>query len=202
MRGAVALIRSVVFRGPKAYAKALDRDESLALMPLSMAAAMLGVEVATVQGYIRRGLLREIVIGESRDWIGLSTTEVKAMRLSKLNEVRRLATLARPILLGAARDRTTVEYGAELMEPLGLDHRHTRDRDLIGKALGSISRRTYNKNNTERKCMLTVLAVRKDSGMPNSVFFELAKELGAMPQAMSEDRFFRHHKKTVFGIYG
>lgn len=191
------MIHSVVFRGPKAYAKALATDQSLALMPVSMAAAMLGVEVATVQGYVRRGLLREIVIGEGRDWVGLSTTEVKAMRLLKLSEVRRLATLARPILLGAARDRTTVEYGVDLMEPLGLDHRHTRDRDLIGKALGSISRKTYSRH----KCMLTVLAVRKDSGMPNSVFFELAKTLGAMPKAMSQDRFFWRHKQAVFGIY-
>ena len=188
---------TVMLPGPRAYSQGLARNRKLAMIPVSMAAALLEVEVATVQGYIRRGLLEEIVVGPGRAWVGVSADGVRAMRLGKLRQIRGLAKVAEPILLQAAKARTTIEYGADLMKPLGLDHQYARDRDMIGKVLGSISTRTYRRDNR----LLSVLAVRKDTGMPNTVFFDLARDLGAMSRTKTDEHFFRHEKKAVFDAY-
>lgn len=188
---------SIKFPGPKKYSQAQARDKALAMIPISMAAALLEVEVSTVQGYVRRGVLPEIVVGHEREWVGVPADRVRAMRLQKLQKVRRLVELAEPILCDAAEKGVLVEYGSGLMEPLGLDHTHSRDRDLIGRVLGDISTKTYYKEGR----LLSVLAVRKDTGMPNDQFFGLAKELGAMPGAMQNGRFFLREKKAVFRAY-
>lgn len=190
--------QTIPFPGPKSYTQQLARDPSLSMMPMSMAAALLDVEVATVQGYVRRGKLVEIVVGNSRDWVGVSATSVRAMRLDKLRPMRSLAQLAEPLLLRAAKQRTTIEYGAGLMVPLGLNPQHSRDRDLLGKSLGHISTRSYKHD----RVLLSALAVRKDSGMPNTQFFDLARYLGAMPQGMSEERFLQRATLAVFAKHG
>jgi hypothetical protein len=168
------------------------------MMPVSMAAALLEVEVATVQGYIRRGILKEIVVGNDRKWIAVSASDVRAMRLKKLRQIRNLASPAEQILLEAAAKQTTIEYGADLMEPLGLHHEYARDRDLIGKALGRVSTNSYK---TDAR-MLSVLAVRKDTGRPNAAFFRLAEYLGAKRIATSDERFFLRERRAVIEAYG
>jgi hypothetical protein len=189
---------TVKFPGPRSYTAALAMSPNFAMIPHSMAAALLDVEVSTVQGYIRRGMLQEVVIGPDRRWVGVLARDVKSLLVKKSRDVVRVAKLIKPILLDAAKNHTTVEYAAALMAPIGLDHTHSRDRDLIGKALGRVSTKTHK---TDER-LLSVLAVRKDTGMPNSAFFGLAKDLGSMSETMSEDVFFRRERKAVFAAYG
>lgn len=188
------------FATPRKYLLALNDDPGLAMVPYSFAAHVFDVKVPTVQGYVRDGILREVVIGKDREWVGLLAADVSAERKRRRDAVMLHVPKARKILKRAARRGEVVEYGEDLMKPLGLNHAHAHDRDLIGKVLGQISTQTYRKDRPRH--MLSVLAVRKTTGLPNEAFFGLARHLGALEEGADEEKFFRLEKRAVFRAYG
>jgi hypothetical protein len=189
--------QEIRFPGPKKYLKALGDDPGLAIVPYSMAAKAFGVTVPTVQSYVRRGRIREIIVGK-RTWVGLAAMDVTAEGKRKDHEIASRVPGCRKILQSAARRGRTFEYADEIMEPLGLDHTISRDRHVIGHVLGRISTRTFREDGR----MLSVLAVLKETERPNKAFFELARELGAIRPGESDEDFFQRELKAVIKHYG
>ena len=83
------------------------------------------------------------------------------------------------------------------MEPFGLNHESSKDREMLGKVLGTISEKTWE----EQKIMLSVMAVRKYGGVPNDAFFSLARRLGAMRANENSEQFFRKQVRKVIAAY-
>lgn len=188
---------SQAFRNAKTYSKALADNSSLAIIPFSMAAELLEVEVSTVQGYVRRGTLSEISVGPKRRWVGVLASEIRQKRRVRAKLLRDLIKIAEPILVQAAKDQKTLEYNADLMIALDLKHSHAQDRDMLGKVLGELSKSSNKSDN----CMISVVAVRKKDAKPNKAFFALARSLNVLAATGDENQFFKEHKETVYKKY-
>ena len=67
----------------------------------------------------------------------------------------------------------------------------------MGGVLEPISKESYDK----KKVLLSVLVVRKDSGLPGDEFFEQARRWGAMKEDELPQRFFRQELERVYKAY-
>ena len=97
------------------------------------------------------------------------------------------------ILIHQARTKKTTYYW-ELCKKIK-SFQMMPDEELLHEILGEISTASYKAN----KGLLSVFAVKKDSGMPGKGFFSMAKELGC--QIVTRKQFFKDQIDLVHDQY-
>jgi hypothetical protein len=167
-----------------------------AAVPIPIAAQHLGRTENTVRTMLRDGRLSGV---EIPDAAGKKVTLVTiASLLAYTDKQERTMTRSietvRTILLQDPRLHTY----REIMEPIGLDHHRSSDRDMISRVLAGVSRQSYD----DDWLMLSVLVVAKDTNRPSPGFFALARELTLQRDDESDEQFFRRHCAEVLAHYG
>jgi hypothetical protein len=186
------------FDSVEQYTTEAATNLGLSIVTIPIAADFLGLQVSTVRQYLRSGKLLEVDIqGENQMWstVGLqSLLDFKRERDSSINSL--VSLIERKLIHQAKVVRATAPYDS-FMEPFGLNHESSKDRELLGKVLGTISEKTWEK----QEILLSVMAVRKNGGMPNDAFFSLARRLGVMSANENPEQFFRKQVRRVIAAY-
>lgn len=179
------------FDDAREWLKADSRREPVSIMPKKLAAEVLGISFAAVSDAVRKGALRSVLIGE-KTYLSAPSVYARLHRdITQSEEVHdQLAVLA--------AKRRTIFYG-KFMEGLGLSSQSPADRNRIGVLLGDVSRRSMK----ERRVMLSAIVHRKSAEptIPNSSFFELARELGKKVPRGEERKFLDREMKRVWDAY-
>ncbi len=187
----------MVFKTVEAYVEALRTDPGLTMIPLGLVAELKGISRSAISEQIKSGSLEGIIVkGRRKTWRGVRPEALFAQELRTQQEaVERRAKLA-AALETAATARHTATY-AEIMEPVGMAAKNPRQRAEIGALLSEASKRSY----AEHGFLLGALAVQKASGLPNGLFFQLARELGALAADGDEAAFWREQCDKAFAHY-
>lgn len=170
-----------------------------AAIGIPAAAALLDREEATVRRMIADGRLDAVSVADEE---GRARTYVLVVPLHEMLRARdqeradQIDTLTAS-LEDAARKEEAASYG-ELMAEIGLHWRQPSHRKRTGVLLAQISKRSRK----DRGCLLSVLAVRKNTGRPNDQFFELAAEMGLLDEDDDRDDFLAEQRRLVFARYG
>ena len=154
------------------------------LVPISIAAAALGIEQTTVRSHIRQGKLNEVVVDCDGLLVkGVSLGSIQETLTERETKVQNLADEVEPLIWH--RGAVPIEYG-ELMSMVGMSSNNPHHRDMIGRALGRLSEQSKESHDF----LISALVVLKGSGRPNDIFFTLAEELGQKKRSMSNERFW------------
>ena len=161
------------------------------MVPVSVAAAALGYEQTTIRAHIRQGKLREVAI----DCDGLV---VKGVAIGSIQDVLKaredaVASLAEELHQYLwHRGAQPIEYG-ELMPLVSMSSNNPHHRDMIGRALGYMSKESQ----LSHGFMISALVVLKATGRPNDSFFHYAEIIGAKPAKKSNERFWKEDMARI-----
>jgi hypothetical protein len=196
------MLKPKKFESIQAYAMAASTSLEAVMVSIPMAAAYLDLKVSTVRQYLAAGKLQSVQIDAPDDdggWEAVGLPSLVAFAAARDKEVNDNLGPVTKMLLAQAKEHETAPY-ARYMAPLGLKTEHTHDRAVIGRVLGAISERSW--EDPDQKVMLSVLAVGKNTRRPNTAFFDLARDLGAMKKGESDEEFFKRMLKRVFKLLG
>jgi|GEM_PF-3911987 hypothetical protein len=179
---------TIAFDTPGQYAQALVAGTVGGLVPITVAAAILGVNRTRLMTKAKDGALTLIEIGHAEKTVrGVTPESLTALAKARREKHERLEavtpeTLRRQIETGLlangfAENGKCLEYGAGIMKPLGLDHRRTQDRERIGTALEALSEVSW--NDPDCAALLSAVVVNKsgkNKGRPSESFWDLAEK--------------------------
>ncbi|SKA96721.1 hypothetical protein SAMN02745704_02764 [Paucidesulfovibrio gracilis DSM 16080] len=185
----------------EAYIEKCYKDaQKFAAVPVGVAADYLGITREAVSERIRKGNLHAITVkGKERNWRLVLVSALYRTQQKGEDMVSKNTERVRELLEEAARQQKVVFYG-KLMDEIGLTYKNPKHRKIIGSILGLISEDTY----ADRGLgfMLSAIAVRKNSGLPNESFFELACSLKAKEKGKDDKQFWRNQRKRIFNHFG
>jgi hypothetical protein len=92
----------------------------------------------------------------------------------------------------------TLTYGA-VMRPLGMSWRNPRDRQMIGRLLGVMSKESA--TDRKRGFMVSAVVVRKVTGEPGPGFYDLARELDLLDDDDDKEVFWKEQLKAARNFY-
>lgn len=162
-------------------------------VPVPIAAAAMGVQPTTVRAYVRSGVLSEVTITSGDEvWRGITLGSLYGELQRRQEKIDEIVDEIRPFLL--ERGPQLIEYG-ELMELVGLSWRKPNDRDLIGKALGELSKQTL--ENPDMKFLISANVVSKNTQRPNSSLYYYGGILGAVEDDESEEEFWQRQMTKI-----
>ncbi|RCL04903.1 hypothetical protein BJI49_11940 [Acetobacter pasteurianus] len=183
--------RMLKFSDLDEYLEYYKEHQGPALIPIETAAYYRDVVKETAKRMIADGRFEGVEIEGD-----LFVTVDSYMKLKQIDEDRE--SKIRSVLEDYARRGEVVTY-APIMDILGLNHKMSSDRKIIGKILGSISEKTYN----EHEIFLTAIVHRKygNKTKPGKGFFELVKIVTG--QELEGDEIEETEKETrkVFDFY-
>ena len=187
----------MIFKTVEAYVEALRLDPGLTMIPLGLVAELKGVSRSSVSEQIKSGSLEGIIFkGRRKTWRGVRPEALFAQEQRATEEAaERRAKLAAALETTAAARRTATY--AEIMEPVGMAAKNPRQRAEIGVLLSEASKLSY----AQHGFLMGALAVQKASGLPNGLFFQLARELGALAADGDEAAFWTAECDKVFAHY-
>jgi hypothetical protein len=181
------------FESIERYVRSFQRDPSLAVITVPMAAELFGISGAGINGRFKSGTLESVTIGRTK-YVKLDSALNSLMEFDKY-----VHTVRKDLEKRAKKGQSSVEYGA-IMEPLGMSTRKSADRLKIGYILGAVSRQTHEDNGT----LLSVIVHIKGSTMPSmNGFFSL---IDAIIPDWEEDHdshesFVEHEIARVMDFY-
>ncbi|CAA7616858.1 hypothetical protein [Magnetospirillum sp. UT-4] len=177
----------MLFRSVEAYVEALQKDHSLAMIPMGMVAEFKGITRSAVSEQIKAGQLESISVkGRSKTWKGVTPKALFAQAARIEGDTReRRAKVLRSVSNAAVAGRL-IPY-SEVMEAAGLSSRNPRHRGVIGALLTDLSQESWR----EHGFLVSCIVIQKASGRPNGLFFELARTLGALPEDGDPDAFWQ-----------
>ncbi len=112
-----------------------------------------------------------------------------------------MVTPVENFLIDLARQGVTRVFYEPPMRLVGLDHRMSADRRVIGQILGKVSERSVARPET-KGLMLSVLVHKKGAGetLPSQGFFDLAHQFQLMG-AETPERFVAKQTKRLLKAY-
>lgn len=185
------------FSSPSDYLQAVNENSKLSFVQVSLAAEFLGVTPAMVNDLVRsKSLDAVIVTGNTKSWKGVLISSLIAYTTNREEGAASTINKVRIILGDCARKGEKIAY-SDLMGKVGMSSTNPHHRRLIGEYLGKISSESYD----NERFMLSALAVLMNTKMPNEIFFNLAKDLGAMDEEDDENIFYNSQLKKIFRKY-
>lgn len=187
----------MIFKTVECYVEALRLDPKLTMIPLGLVAELKGISRSAVSEQIKSGSLEGIIVkGRRKTWRGVRPEALFAQELRASEEAADRRTKLAAALEATATARHTATY-AEIMEPVGMAAKNPRQRAEIGVLLSEASKRSY----AEHGFLIGALTVQKASGLPNGLFFQLARDLGALAADADEAAFWKAECDKVFAHY-
>ncbi len=176
------------------YLSALRGKPDLALIPVPLVAAHLGISPAGVTGMVKRGRLEGVRVGSG------SFVSVRSLISFEAEKQEQVATVERYLRKVAERGERRVFY-EPVMDEIGLDWRMPAARKRIGTILEAVSRRSAQAH-PDQQLMLSVLVHRNTAGTTRAspAFFKLASSLGH--EWSDQNEFVRDHTDRVLAAYG
>jgi hypothetical protein len=99
----------------------------------------------------------------------------------------------RNMLMRVARQRRNLYY-SEVGQVLNFSMRNPFHRRESGRILGEISTEEHN----NKRNLLSVVVIRRDTERPGHGFFRLAKQLGRQRQHEDDEIFYRNERNRGF----
>lgn len=166
------------------------------LVPISIASTVLEIEQTTVRAHIRQGKLREVVVDCDGSLVkGVALGSLHDVLAEREDAVQELTERLEPIIWH--RGCNTIEYG-ELMPFVDMSTQNPHHRDMIGRALGKMSLKSYR----DHGFMISALVVLKSSQRPNEIFFRFAEDIGAKKKSMGDERFWQKELDRIKDWFG
>lgn len=185
------------FKSVEAYLEALRRDPALAMIPMGMVAELRHISRSAVSEQIKTGRLEAIVVkGRRKTWRGVTPSALFAQDERAEAGAREQRRLVAEVLARAAAEGRLLTY-SQVMEPAGLAAKNPRDRGVIGALLSDLSRESWQ----ARGHLIGAIVIQKASGHPNALFFDLAREVGALGQGEDPVTFWHGHCAQVFAAH-
>lgn len=177
----------MIFESVADYIDAVRNDPGLAMIPVGLVAELKGISRSAVAEQIRTGALESVVVkGDRKTWRGIRPAALFDQADRAEQRIRDRHDKVAAALAALAAAGRTGTYG-EVMAPAGMSPRNPRHRAEIGDILADLSRHSW----LDHGFMIGAMAVQKVTGMPNALFFDLARELGGLPPDMDEAAFWR-----------
>lgn len=170
------------------YLQNLKNRPELAVVPMVMAAEVLGVSRAAVHQQVRAKKLQAIVISSVQYILASSVQAVLDQKEAQVDAII-------DFLLDCASREGKTAYGP-LMEHLGMKTTTPADRRKIGALLLRASE--WSK---KQKVLLSALVRRSRSDIPSPGFFELAEKEGFYdPSKQTKKEFLDAHTKKIIRL--
>jgi hypothetical protein len=151
-----------------------DRAAKDVMVPVAVAADVLGYETVTVRAHIRQGKLNEVAILCAGHTVkGISLASVRSALADRASRIKAVKEAVSQIVWHTGGN--LIEY-ADLMDSVGLSSRNPHDRRLIGAALDSLSTDSL----SDEGFLISALVVLKATKRPSEGFFKLAREKGLL----------------------
>ncbi|MEW5728168.1 MAG: hypothetical protein AB1918_10120 [Pseudomonadota bacterium] len=184
----------MIFRSVAEYIEAVRGNPGLAMLPMGLVAELKGISRSAVAEQIKTGALEAVEVkGKRKTWRGVLPAGLFAQTDRAEKHVRdRRAKVAAALSALATAGRTGT-YG-EVMEPAGMSPRNPRHRAEIGALLADLSRESL----VRHGYLIGAVAVQKASGLPNALFFDLARDLGVLLPGVEEPEFWRDQCDRAF----
>ncbi len=184
----------MVFKSVTEYIEAVRRDPGLAMLPMGLVAELKGISRSAVAEQIKTGTLEAVVVkGKRKTWRGVLPAGLFAQADRTFRHLQdRRAKVAGALATLAAAGKTGT-YG-DVMAPAGMSPRNPRHRAEIGALLAELSRESLDRHGY----LIGAVAVQKASGLPNALFFDLARELGVLAAGADEGSFWRDQCERAF----
>jgi hypothetical protein len=187
----------MVFKSVEAYLDALRDDPHLTMLPLGLVAELKGVSRSAVSEQIKSGSLAGVVVkGKRKTWRGVQPDALFAQEQRVREEARQRREKLTAALAAFAAGSRTATY-AEIMDPVGMAPKNPRHRAEIGDLLAEASKQSL----AERGFMIGAIVVQKSSGQPNGLFFQLARDLGALSEGADETEFWKAQCDKAFAHF-
>jgi len=177
------------FAALDAYLDALGPKDRMAVLPVPLVAAWIGVTPPAVKQMLRRGALQPVRIGRSEF---VQAASVQAWREAFEADLAKV----RKVLTKAARKRQTVTY-ADLLAKLGRSYENPGDRRRIGRLMQALGGETLARDDV----LLPVVAVSKLTGQPKHGVWEMAAERGWWAEGQAPERFLAAHRETLAQVF-
>jgi hypothetical protein len=184
----------------EAFGDLLSQGNLTGVLTVNIAAELLGLTPDALLKMDRAELVRvegqSIAFVVKADWARrelLARRERKAA-LIKLNKDSVRDHIESWLACNTQRtDNGLMEYGAHLMNPLGLQSGVTPARTKIGQLLGELSTESF----YAHQILLSAVVVRKDTRRPSEGFWNLVESLGFVIDDDDKDAFWRDQVELV-----
>jgi hypothetical protein len=178
---------------------------SFAGVPRTLVATMIGVSNQQITNMVQSGDIEEITIegDDEQSWKLISAASLLAYQ-ERQKKIIPTMTQVEELVLAAAKKGEKLIYG-ELMAALGLNHRMTNHRRIMGGLLGEVSTKSFK----EHGVFASVIVVYKNGGMPRFQFLKWAYRMKFLNGDETIDitdqelvQFWEDQVRQVFDIYG
>lgn len=187
----------MIFKSVEAYVEALRQDPDLTMIPLGLVAELKGISRSAVAEQIRTGALEGIAVkGQRKTWRGVRPTTLFAQAERARHDAEERTARLGAALAAIAATGQPATY-AQAMEAVGMASKNPRQRAEIGELLAAASKDSFAQNGF----LIGAIVVQKSSGQPNSLFFHLAREVGALADEADQAAFWQDQCARVFAHY-
>lgn len=178
------------FSDPVGYLSALEKDSAYAIIPVQMAADILGVSRSAVAQRARNGSLEAIKIGATRYILAESVSNLLDAHRTEVEAVK-------GFLIEIARCKAATTY-APVMGKIDRSTTTPHDRLVIGRILGEISEESYEQHGF----LLSALVMKGNLGRPSDAFFDLAADIDASyDKAASNEAYLKNQIRRIHKHY-